>query len=109
MKLSRRVIRLATKNLSDPPATGYSASGESKFSRSAAHGGPMPRMAGRIAPHRIAKGRELSLPEKILETRAGVAWLEAQLRIEESAVRRAKLTKNLEIKSGYLAKLRAQQ
>ncbi len=84
-------------------APGYTANGESQFSRQAAHS--VPKMASR--PYRV-KGRPHTLAELIVRTEADLRFLHCDLRLEDDKARRAKIAKNLEIKRQFLEKLRSE-
>jgi hypothetical protein len=87
--------------------TGYAPNGESAFTRASAHGDQrMSRLPSAKTARRVSRGQQLPLPTLIAETQQGVQWIEAQLRIEDDPTRKAKLRKNLEIKSAFLTRLR---
>lgn len=85
---------------------GYSVSGESQFTREASRGTGSPKMVHRETRGRRGYGKPLT--ELIRETAGALAYMQAQLRVEDSAAQRAKLTKNIAIKTKYLAKLNEQ-
>jgi len=84
-------------------APGYAPSGESEHSRRAAHS--RQRSLPSATPARLGKGRELTLPELIVETQGRLRWIAAELQTEPNKARRDKLLKSQQIKSNYLADL----
>jgi len=84
---------------------GFAPSGESQFSRIAAHGRVTPEML-RATPARVGKGSKLPMQDLIREYAGRIRWLEAQLRIEDDPTRKATIRKNLEIKNRRLTELR---
>ena len=105
-----RVFTVGTaRDLADH-AAGYSASGESEFSRQIAHSANV-KLAGYVepkAPQWTRTARE-ALGEKIAKQTQFLAALHMKLRFEPDEERRAKIRKNIEIKTRYLAKLVADQ
>jgi hypothetical protein len=90
----------------DNAAPGYSGTGLSAYTLDSARHEPTPKMASR--PDRV-RGRQHTLPELIVETRARIRHVQAELRIEDDKDRRQKLEASLDIKLGFLAKLREEQ
>jgi hypothetical protein len=88
-------------------ANGYSGNGLSIYTRAAAaHHEP----AFGNQPRRIrGAGVERTLSEKIAYERDRLRHTKAQLRIEDSAERRAKLEKSIDIKAAFIARLIAEQ
>jgi hypothetical protein len=85
-------------------ADGYSGNGLSLWTRRAAKSQQDMGFAD-STPARVGKGHELPTPDLIREYEGRVRWLEAELRTETDSARRAKLTKNLEIKRRRLSEL----
>jgi hypothetical protein len=87
-------------------ANGYSGNGLSIYTRAVAHHEP----AFGNQPRRIrGAGVERTLSEKIAYERDRLRHAKAQLRIEDSAERRAKLEKSIDIKAAFIARLIAEQ
>jgi hypothetical protein len=106
MKTRRVTVSAGTPREIAGHAIGYSVSGESQHTRHVARGHePMVRTNNAVAARRISKGHQLPLPLLITETRGALRWLKCELEIETNPTRHAKLTKNLEIKTRYLAEL----
>lgn len=84
---------------------GYAGNGLSIFTRTAARKG-RPKFLN-ATPARLDKGNKLPVHDLIREYEGRIKWLAAELRTETNAAKRAKLTKNLEIKNRRLADLRA--
>lgn len=105
MSRIRRAIRgTSSAQLAEHPDAGYSGSGESIFSRHAAHGEPRLQSAG---PAKF-NGRH-TLSQLIAEVAGRLRHMEAQLRIEDSAERRQRLEHQIDIKAQFLARLRYEQ
>jgi hypothetical protein len=105
MKVARVKVSAGRPDEFNADGNGYAPSGEGQFSRIAAHGRVTPEML-HATPARIGKGSKLPLQDLIREYEGRVRWFEAQLRIADGPARKAKLRKNLEIKSRRLTELR---
>jgi hypothetical protein len=85
---------------------GYAGNGLSIFTRAAARKG-RPKFLN-ATPARLDKGgAKLPVNDLIREYEGRIKWIAAELRTETNTAKRAKLTKNLEIKNRRLAELRA--
>lgn len=86
--------------------SGYVASGEGQHSRRVANGKAPLQFAGRASSKTPG---EHTLHELIGETERRIEWMECELKIETRPKRRAKLTKDIEIKGKFLTRLLAER
>lgn len=84
---------------SEEHSEGYTASGESEFSRRASHG----KVRFNRGPLHTAGPR--TLYQLIGQTERQIEFLESELKIEDNPTRRAKLARNVEIKAKFLSRL----
>ena len=97
----RKSNRHGTADDAAKHASGFSANGESVFTRRSARADASARF--NRAPLQW-HGRR-SLAELIAESERKVEWLEAELAIEDSPRRKAKLAQDLQIRGRFLTKL----
>jgi hypothetical protein len=98
------VVRHGTaKNLADV-GQGYSANGESEFSRQSAHSANAVKMRGN-SPKTTGKR---TTAEIIAQNETQLAKLRGNLLIENNPARIAKMKRDLEIKSAFVARLKAE-
>ena len=105
MKVARVKVSAGRPDEFNGDGNGYAPSGEGQFSRIAAHGHVTPQML-HATPARVGKGHKLPLLNLIREHMGRVQWIEAELRTETDPTSKAKLRKNMEIKSRRLTELR---
>jgi hypothetical protein len=88
---------------------GYTASGVSEHSRQIAHS-TNTKMQGYVEPEppRWLQG-DPTLDEKIADQTKKLAALRARLKTERDPERRAKVMKNIEIKTRFIAQLKTEQ
>lgn len=103
------VIRHGTARDLDNLGIGYSASGSSEHSRHAAHS-QNTKTAGYVEPKPPlwARTEREQLGEKIAKQAKFLAALHMRLRTETSPERAAKFGKDIEIKTRFLEKLKAE-
>jgi hypothetical protein len=106
MKTGRQLNRRGT--VSDYEVEpGYTANGESEYSRVRAHGAPQIKLNANYTRRvRSRKGTMLPLDMLIRETESKLAWLRCEVNIESDPVKVAKLQKSIFIKAKYLDQLR---
>jgi hypothetical protein len=101
------VVRHGTaKNLAGHDG-GYSASGESQFSRQSAHSANV-KTRGYVENHPAKVSGPRSHGELIAENERALAKIRAQLATENNPARLVKLKRDLEIKSAFVARLRSE-
>jgi hypothetical protein len=106
MKKPPRIFKPGTPREIAEPARGYTANGESEFTRAASHHRVSQMALGSATPARLGKGRKLSKPELIREYAGRIRWLEAELRTDLTPKKREQYTKSLALKRRLLADLR---
>ena len=105
------VIRSGTAQELAALGTGYSASGVSEHSRHVSHGVRNIKGENYVppkAPFWTRSDKQL-LGEKIAEQATLLSALHMRLRSEASRERRAKITKDIEIKTKFLERLKIEQ
>jgi hypothetical protein len=101
----RGLIKRGTADEIASAVGGFSANGESAWSRSAARSGK----ARDGEQDRPPRPKNLSRDELIARTTKRIAKLRCDISLETGAVRRAKLERDLAIKSELLTRLKAER
>jgi len=107
MKTRRVSVSRGTPAELAESAVGFSASGESQFTRRISHG-PTPQFAS-AGPSKLQGRGERTLSEKIAYERGRLRKLRIDIDLENNPTRRAKLERDEDIKANVLARLIAEQ
>jgi hypothetical protein len=103
---NRGVVSRATPAELAAQSQGYSANGESQFTRNISHSHSRFISGG---PPRLKGAGERTLSQKIEYERGRLRHAEAELRITDDPERRAKLEASIDIKAGLIARWTAEQ